>query len=150
MTAHPDIREHLRAARETDDPNRLLSAIPYARFLGLTMARRDDRLVATMAFADHLIGNSRLPALHGGTLGALLESTAIVSVLFAMDDATALPKTVNLTVEYLRSGRAQDTFAAATITKHGRRVVNVQARAWQDDESRPIAAAHAHFLLSSS
>jgi acyl-coenzyme A thioesterase PaaI-like protein len=58
-----------------------------------------------------------------------------------------VPKTINITVDYLRSARVADTYARAVITKHGRRVANVQVRAWQGDESRPIAAAHAHFLL---
>ena len=58
-----------------------------------------------------------------------------------------MPKTINITVDYLRSARLVDTHARAMITKHGRRVANVQVRAWQGDESKPIAAAHAHFLL---
>ena len=58
-----------------------------------------------------------------------------------------VPKTINITVDYLRSARVIDTHARATITKHGRRVANVQVRAWQADESKPVAAAHAHFLL---
>jgi acyl-coenzyme A thioesterase PaaI-like protein len=41
-----------------------------------------------------------------------------------------------------------ETFARAIITKHGRRVANVRAEAWQDDPARPVAAAHAHFLLA--
>jgi acyl-coenzyme A thioesterase PaaI-like protein len=51
-------------------------------------------------------------------------------------------------VDYLRTGRAVDTYAKGTITKHGRRVANVRVDAWQDDRDRPIASAHAHFLLS--
>ena len=37
--------------------------------------------------------------------------------------------------------------AQAIITKHGRRVANVRAEAWQEDRSKPIAAMHGHFLL---
>ena len=58
-----------------------------------------------------------------------------------------VPKTINITVEYLRSGKPQDTFARAVFTKHGRRVANVRAYAWQDDPTKPVAAANAHFLL---
>jgi acyl-coenzyme A thioesterase PaaI-like protein len=91
-----------------------------------------------------------ISALHGGTVGALLESAAILKLLWE-GSAGAVPKTINITLDYLRSARAtEDTFARAIITKHGRRVANVQVRAWQRDEAKPIAAAHAHFLLKSS
>lgn len=141
-----DWLERVRAAREAGDPSRLIERIPYAAFLGLQVALEDGELIASMRFSDHLIGDSSIPALHGGTLGALLESSAIFTLLWAAEGAR-LPKTINLTVDYLRSGRARDTFAAATIEKHGRRIANVRAVAWQEDRERPIASALAHFLV---
>ena len=48
---------------------------------------------------------------------------------------------------YLRSGKPVDSYARAVITKHGRRVCNVRAEAWQDEHTRPIAALHGHFLI---
>jgi len=44
-------------------------------------------------------------------------------------------------------GVDQDTFAAATITRLGNRVANVEAHAWQSDRSKPIAATHMNLLL---
>ena len=93
-----------------------------------------------------MVGNPMLPALHGGTMGALLESTAIFELLWHAE-SIVLPKTINLTVQYLRSARPVDTFATATITKHGRRVVAARAEAWQGADERPVATASAHFLV---
>ncbi|RYZ35655.1 MAG: PaaI family thioesterase, partial [Myxococcaceae bacterium] len=59
-----------------------------------------------------------------------------------------VPKVISSTVDFLRSGKAQDTFARAFITRQGRRVANVRVEAWQDDRTRPIASSHALFLLS--
>ena len=39
---------------------------------------------------------------------------------------------------------------AAKVTKQGRRMVNVFAEAWQDDRSKPVATANAHFLVTSA
>ncbi|WP_290818359.1 PaaI family thioesterase [Ferrovibrio sp.] len=85
--------------------------------------------------------------MHGGVVGALLESAAIVQLIWSAD-ADRIPKIIDLQVDYLRSARPVETFARAIITKHGRRVANVRAEAWQDDPARPVAAAHAHFLLT--
>jgi uncharacterized protein (TIGR00369 family) len=93
-----------------------------------------------------LIGNPMLPALHGGVTGALLECAATISLIGAMDEAK-LPRIINITVEYLRPGRAEDCFATGIVTKQGRRVANVRAMAWQGDRNRLFAAASAHFMM---
>jgi uncharacterized protein (TIGR00369 family) len=122
--------------------------MPYARFLGLTSAQTDGEMIVTLPFADRLIGNPMLPALHGGATAALLEMTAIAQVA-ATWPQERLPKPINVSVAYLRSGRPQDVHARARIGKAGRRVAYVLAEAWQDDESQPIASLTAHFLLAS-
>lgn len=137
------------ARAHAGDYDALVEAVPYAKWLGLHYGVTEGHLVGTMAYADHLIGNPLLPALHGGTLGALLESTAIFEILWRHKSALP-PKTINVTIEYLRSARPVDTFAAATITKAGRRVVAVRAEAWQDDRNRPVALASARFLVMAS
>lgn len=138
-----DYIAELRAAGRFDQ---LLAAIPYARHLGMTVEIVDGDPVTKMSASDSLIGNPVLPALHGGTVGALLESAAIFKLLWEIE-SIAVPKTINITVDYLRSARVVDTYARASITKHGRRVANVQVVAWQADPQKPIAGAHAHFLL---
>jgi uncharacterized protein (TIGR00369 family) len=133
-------------ARRTGDYRPLVEAIPYAKFLGITAKLDAGELIGKLNFSDTLIGNPMLPALHGGTIAALLESTAIFQVMTEAE-TLVLPKTINITVAYLRSAKPIDTFAHGTITKHGRRVAVVYAQAWQDDRSRPVATAHAHFLI---
>jgi len=125
----------------------LPTLLPYARFLGLELSVVDDDLVGKMPFKAQLIGNPMLPALHGGTIGAFLESTAVFKLLWSTE-TESLPKIINITIEYLRSGKPADVYAQAFITKHGRRVVNVRTEAWQTERDRPIAIAHSHFLLS--
>jgi acyl-coenzyme A thioesterase PaaI-like protein len=58
-----------------------------------------------------------------------------------------VPKTINLAVDYLRPARPVETSALGLVTKQGRRVANVRVEAWQEDRGRPVAIAHAHFLL---
>lgn len=143
MSAFSDL---VADARKSGDLARLVGAIPYLEFIGITVESREGDLVGKMSYSDHLVGNASLPALHGGTLGALLESTAILKTLVEVETAT-LPKVVTITVDFLRSARPVDTYARGRIEKQGRRVVNVSVEAWQDDESRPVARANAIFLV---
>jgi len=126
---------------------RLLEAVPYCRHLGISGELQDVRVRLTMPFAPHLVGNPMLPALHGGVIGSLLESAAIAQVMFDLGPGSK-PRPVDITVDYLRSGRAVTSYAQARIAKQGRRVVNVHAEMWQEDETKPIAALRGHFLIT--
>ena len=138
----------------------LTANIPYISFLGVEFARRGDEVTAQLAYAPRLIGNPMLPALHGGATGAFLEITAITSLAWvaALEAMSAdadwdgtfgpQPKTVDFSIDYLRSGKPQDAYARAIILRRGRRIANVRVEAWQDERSKPFIAAHGHFLLS--
>jgi len=149
MTAPATFLERMIAAKASADYQGLIDLVPYARFLGLTAAAEGNELITTMRYGDHLIGNPSLPALHGGTLGALLESAAIFELLWRAE-TVVLPKTITLTIDYLRSGAPVDTHARGTVTRQGRRVTNVRMEAWQADRSAPVATAHAIFLVMRS
>ena len=139
--------EQIQAAKESGDVGAIVGLIPYCNFLGVTAEPDGDSLVVKLEGSENNVGNAALPALHGGTIGALLESAALFEVLWRAE-TVVLPKTVTLTIEYLRSAKVIDTFAKAHFTRQGRRVVNVRVEAWQDDPSKPIAAASVHVLLT--
>jgi uncharacterized protein (TIGR00369 family) len=122
-----------------------IERIPYARFLGLRAELKGDELTVIMPFSAHLVGNPLLPALHGGVVGALLEVTALTQLAIASKSET-FPKTVDVNIDYLRSGKPIDTFARARVVKIGRRIASVHAEAWQGEKHQPIASLHGHFM----
>ncbi|MDJ1006874.1 MAG: PaaI family thioesterase [Paracoccaceae bacterium] len=142
----------------------LVGGVPYIRRLGVQFDRRGDELTAVLPFADRLIGNPVLPALHGGAIAAFLEISAIVELAWSglwheiesgrisMDDLRAgrlpkLPKTIDLTTDFLRSGLPRDAYARARVNRSGRRYASVHVEAWQDNRDRPFAQATGHFLM---
>jgi len=125
-----------------EDPTGPFAQSPFARCLGIRIGE-DGTLV--MPFSPKIIGNPILPAIHGGVTGAFLETTAIVGVTREL--GVSPPKPIGLTINYLRSGRALDSYANVSIVKQGRRVVAFEAQAWQDDPAKPIASAFGHFML---
>ena len=140
--------KRLDQARKKHEVSRLAEAIPYAKWMRIAPEMTTGELLTRMRYHETLIGNTHLPAIHGGTLGAMLEMAAIFHLLWETD-AQTVPKIVNITVDYLRSAGPRDVIAAAKVTKQGRRMVNVFAEAWQDERSKPVASASAHFLVQS-
>ena len=145
---------------------RMVAGVPYIRHLGVVFDRRGDELTAQLPYTDKLIGNPLLPALHGGAIGAFLEITAIMELAWAQvwermegggeaaakieaGDFPALPKTIDFTVDYLRSGLPRDAYARARVNRMGRRYASVHVEAWQDNRARLFAQATGHFLMPS-
>lgn len=124
-----------------------LARIPYASFLGVRAELKGDELTLILPYSEHLVGNPLLPALHGGVVGALMELTAITQLAIA-SKSEKFAKTIDIGVDYLRSGKPIDTYARARVVKIGRRIANVQAEAWQNERTQPIAAMHGHFLVA--
>lgn len=142
----------------------LVGRVPYIRFLGVRFDRRGDELTAVLPYRDALIGNPMIPAIHGGVTAGFMETAAIIELGWsqlwadiesgavdpeALKDAPALrlPKVIDITVDYLRSGLPRDAYARARITRSGRRYASVEVEAWQDNRDRPIAHAMGHFLM---
>jgi uncharacterized protein (TIGR00369 family) len=129
-----------------DRLNAMLARIPYAQFLGVRAELAGDEMTLIMPFAERLVGNVKLPALHGGVVGAFMEMTALAQLSISVGLARQA-RPIDVTVEYLRSGRPVTSFARAQIKRVGRRVANVHVEAWQEARARPIAALHGHFTL---
>lgn len=126
----------------------LLSS-PYVQRLGVRFDDHGDELTGVLPYTDTLVGNPLIPALHGGAIGAFMEITASAGLL-AASDLAALPKPIDVAVDYLRPGRPGDVYGRATITRQGSRVANVRVEAWQTKRSAPIATLHGHFLIKPS
>lgn len=135
----------------------LVDGVPYIKFLGIRFDRRGDELTAVLPYDDALIGNPMLPALHGGVTAAFLEVAAIIELSWGivwegMEGAggagkVRLPKTIDFTVDYLRTGLPRDAYARARVNRSGRRYASVHVEAWQDNRARLFAQATGHFLM---
>ncbi len=144
--------------------NAMVDSVPYIKFMGISFDRRGDELTAILSYDDKLIGNPMLPALHGGVTAAFLEVTAIITLSWeylwedieggvidveamAKGDLPRMPKTIDFTVDYLRSGLPRDAYARAVVSRSGRRYASVHVAAWQDNRHRHFAQATGHFLM---
>jgi acyl-coenzyme A thioesterase PaaI-like protein len=142
----------------------LIDGVPYISTLGVSFDRRGDELTAVLNYDEKLIGNPLLPALHGGATASFLEMSAIMELSFHLlwdgiesgslqaDSLTPetlprLPKTIDFTVDYLRSGLPRDAYARARVNRSGRRYASVHVEAWQDNRERLFAQATGHFLM---
>ena len=135
--------------------HRIVAEVPYITYLGVSFDIRGDELTGHLSFDKKLIGNPMLPALHGGVTSAFLEITAHVTLTWHMiwtaqdplPEPVALPKTIDFSLDYLRSGQARDAYARARINRSGRRYASVHVEGWQETRGKLFAQATGHFLM---
>lgn len=127
----------------------MMALLPYARTLGILIVAETDAAgrppLLCLPPADHLFG--RPGFLHGGAISGLLETAALLAARHAFGDAPVTIKPIGMTVDFLRGGKAQDSFARGRLIRNGTRIAAVEVHAWQDDESRPVAAARMNLSL---
>lgn len=147
MSAFMDTFLQLRDEKRYDE---IINAVPYARLMGVEFGEDEQGdLLFSLPFQQRNVGNTTLPALHGGLIGGFLENAALLHLMWNRESREA-PKIVDFSLDYLRSGRAQTLYSSCEITKQGKRVAHVLIEAWQEDRSKPVAVARAHFLLSTN
>ena len=120
---------------------------PYAKLLRLDHEPdpRGGPPLIRMPAHDGVIG--RPGFLHGGAIAGLLEYAAFTALRHALGEEETVAKPITVTVDYLRGGKLEDSRARAEIIRLGRRIANLEVRAWQDDETKPIALARLNILL---
>jgi uncharacterized protein (TIGR00369 family) len=128
---------------------RVPSLPPYALALDMSVVDEiDGAPVIAMPFADKVQG--RPGFLHGGAISGLLEIAAVAAIhraLRAKGSDSAI-KQVNVTIDFMRGGTGQMTYAVGEVTRLGRTMANVEARAWQDEADKPIAMGYMHYLIT--
>ena len=125
----------------------IVNDIAYAKFIGMRCESYGESMMFTLPANENNLGNPMIPAIHGGVLAGFMETAAMIQLMVLLQTPT-IPKIVNISFDYLRAGFHRDTFSECSITRQGRRVANVNVRAWQKKRDEPLATARAHFLLS--
>jgi uncharacterized protein (TIGR00369 family) len=125
------------------------TAIPYVDYLGIRATSHVEPPLFRLPYQEKLIGNPHLPALHGGVIAGFAETAATLHLIRTLRGAR-FPKSIDFSIDYLRSGRPVESFAACEVVRVGSRVALVQVRCWQKGPELPIAVARGHFLLTAA
>ena len=130
---------------------RAVRLLPYADFLGIRIAGdRDGAPLLAMPFADGLLGGKG--RLHGGAIAGFLEIAAVAAIDATLDDpeeARAIFKPISVTLDFMRPGLPQETYACGEVIRIGATIANVAVGAWQDEPGRPIATARMNLAITS-
>ena len=134
--------------------------IVFNRLLGLKIVSiKPERVSASLAMRDDLIGHAAYNRVHGGVISAALDTLGGLAVLAAqgarhMDEAPALRLqrfaklgTIDLRIDYLRPGISEYFEMHAEVLRVGSRVANTRM-AFHGADGQLLAVGSGVYIVS--
>lgn len=161
----PDKPSEKRAKEEQDKIEKAVvkmfeHQISFNEFLGFEVQKlAPDSVEIGFNMRPELIGHFLFGRLHGGVISAVLDATGGLAVMWGMAEKHieetaeqtlnrfAQLGTIDLRVDYLRSGLGERFTASARVVRLGRRVANTQMTLTNQDD-RLIATANGTYIVS--
>jgi len=97
--------------------------IPFNKFLGVRAGKLGRGTVRLeLPWRAEFVGDPMRPAIHGGVISTLADTTGGMAVWSALDDPGSRVSTIDLRIDYLRPGRLELLAAEAVVVRVGGRV----------------------------
>ena len=121
--------------------------IPHAQECGITIERLDaGGAVAVVPYRPEWLGDTSRRILHTGIVTTLVDTVSGLAALAATGQFEPIA-TLDLRMDYLRPALPDKAiFSHAECYRLTRSIAFVRARAWQDDESQPVAVSQSTFM----
>ncbi len=121
--------------------------IPFNRMLGIRVVHVARGTCAIhLPWRDGFIGDRRRPALHGGITSTMCDAAGGLSCFSLLNKLGERVSTIDLRVDYLLPGPAQDVYCRSKIVRMGNRVAVTRMEAFSGSlpdpgEGLPFATA---------
>ncbi len=109
--------------------------VPFNKLLGIRgESLESGRAVLVLPVRPEFVGDPRRPALHGGVLSTLIDTTGGLAAWSALGASESV-STVDLRVDYLEPAGLQGVLRAeAVLVRKGNRVCHVRIRLTQEGQ----------------
>lgn len=118
--------------------------IPFNKHLGFILEEiRKDYARIRVPFREEFIGDPRNYRIHGGLSATLIDTVggaAAMTTLTSYEDQIA---TIDMRVDFLKPGKAEDLIAEGEIIRSGNRIVVCSMKVFHPSSDEPIAVGKA-------
>ncbi|MAC45729.1 MAG: hypothetical protein CMI12_02590 [Oceanospirillum sp.] len=125
---------------------RFIGVIPQCQALKMAaLEANNERVLFTVPFAEHLIGNAKKQLIHSGVITTLLDTACGSVVICALPRFEMCP-TLDLRIDHLRPAVAGlPLYCVAKVIKVTPQIVFTEGEVYQE-EGLPVARAAANFM----
>lgn len=139
--AEPAADDETSVPFDVDSFDDLIRVPPFHEWLRLRTTHVEKGHVAILLpYKDELIGNPKIPAIHGGILAGLIDLAGGAAVFTHTNAPTP---TIDLRIDYIRPAKQKDTVAEAQVINAGRTIAFVDVQVSQ--EGKLVATGRATY-----
>ena len=129
---------------EADLEARLLEA-PFNRWMGLSLLALEDEAVEIgLTWREEMISNPRMRVVHGGVLGALIDTSADFAVAAKLGEPVP---TVDMRVDYHRPASPGNLRARARVVRLGSTLAVAETEVF-DADGRLVASGRGTYFTA--
>lgn len=115
--------------------------IPMAKFIGVKVLEIDDGFVKLLfPYREEFIGDPRTKRLHGGFTATAIDLAGGVAAMTYMTSPDDDVATLDMRLDYLRPGRAEDLIAEGRVLSKRRRSIVTDMKIYHPDNEEKIIA----------
>ena len=119
----------------------------FARLLGTMMTQSGETF--TLIPREELVGNSLLPALHGGAIASFLELAAQLALSRTLSPGQS-SRLISVNLQFLAPVRLVAVSTTPTLMRVGRRIAVVHAEAVEPSGTGRLCLAQLEFAVGQS
>jgi uncharacterized protein (TIGR00369 family) len=114
--------------------------MPAHKLLGITLKDiREGYALLSMPFRPDLVGDPRSNRLHGGIVATILDAAGGAAALTTFTSPNDLLASIDMRVDWLEAGKAEDVVAEGTIVRNGSAIIVTNMKAWHPESGIVIA-----------
>ena len=118
----------------------MTNQIPFNRLLGIVIEDLQEGFCRLrIPFRPELVGDPFRPALHGGVLSALADTTGGAAV-FSVVGLNDRVSTIDMLVDYLRPAELKDVVCESSVTRIGNRLASTDMKLFHPDAPDQLIA----------
>ena len=114
--------------------------IPFNQYVGMRLLELSEGYAkAIIPFQQHLLGDARVQAIHGGVISAAMDAVGGIAGITTLTSYEDKLVTIDMRVDHIRSARNTDLIVEARIVRSGNRIVTTNMQAFAATDNTLVA-----------